>query len=167
MQEKGGFFMKKSIALLVALLLITPAGVRAQGDQLKRKFNIVHIGQSEIAKNGNLFSTTAYLTMRDGKEFIITGAVDKKNLTASFSFASGKTVLLTLAGIEIKGGEGYQKYDDIENSTNFIETYVSETCLLNIIGYLIFPYPVNLIFLYYRVPLKIHIFEYSVTLVEF
>ena len=141
--------MKRSFPVLVALLLIIPASIQAQGWQIKREFTPAHISRSEIAKKGNLFSTVADLTMRDGKEFIIPVTVDKKTLKATFFFASGKTVVLTPEGVETIEGEGYQEYDDIENSVNFLETYIGETCLLNIIAYLVFPYPIDLVFLYF------------------
>jgi hypothetical protein len=140
--------MKKALVILITLFLI-PSSVLAKAEALKGKINVANVQRSEIVKQGTLFSTTAHVTMLDGNEYIIPVAFDIKNLTATFSFASGRTAVLTLAGTVVIEGEGYQEYDDVANSTSFFETYLSNNCLLNILAYLIFPYPIDLIFLYF------------------
>ena len=141
--------MKKAVVILITLFLIIPSSVLAKAEALKGKINISNVRRSEIVKQGTVFSTTAHVTMLDGNEYIIPVTFDRKNLTATFSFASGKTAVLTLAGMVVIEGEGYQEYDDVANSTSFFETYLSNNCLLNILAYLIFPYPIDLIFLYF------------------
>ena len=140
--------MKKAVVILITLFLI-PSSVLANAEALKGKINVANVQRSEIVKQGTVFSTTAHVTMLDGNEYIIPVTFDRKNLTATFSFASGKTAVLTLAGMVVIEGEGYQEYDDVANSTSFFETYLSNNCLLNILAYLIFPYPIDLIFLYF------------------
>jgi hypothetical protein len=140
--------MKKALVILITLFLI-PSSVLAKAEALKGKINVANVQRSEIVKQGTVFSTTAHVTMLDGNEYIIPVTFDRKNLTATFSFASGKTAVLTLAGMVVIEGEGYQEYDDVANSTSFFETYLSNNCLLNILAYLIFPYPIDLIFLYF------------------
>ena len=140
--------MKKAVVILITLFLI-PSSVLAKAEALKGKINVANVQRSEIVKHGAVFSTTAHVTMLDGNEYIIPVTFDRKNLTATFSFASGKTAVLTLAGMVVIEGEGYQEYDDVANSTSFFETYLSNNCLLNILAYLIFPYPIDLIFLYF------------------
>ena len=141
--------MKKAVVILITLFLIIPSSVLAKAEALKGKINVTNVQRSEIVKQGTVFSTTAHVTMLDGNEYIIPVTFDIKNLTATFSFASGKTAVLNLAGMEVIEGEGYQEYDDVANSTSFFETYLSNNCLLNILAYLIFPYPIDLIFLYF------------------
>jgi hypothetical protein len=140
--------MKKALVILITLFLIQ-SSVLAKAEALKGKINVANVQRSEIVKQGTVFSTTAHVTMLDGNEYIIPVTFDRKNLTATFSFASGKTAVLTLAGMVVIEGEGYQEYDDVANSTSFFETYLSNNCLLNILAYLIFPYPIDLIFLYF------------------
>jgi hypothetical protein len=140
--------MKKALVILITLFLI-PSSVLAKAEALKGKINVANVQRSEIVKQGTVFSTTAHVTMLDGNEYIIPVTFDRKNLTVTFSFASGKTAVLTLAGMVVIEGEGYQEYDDVANSTSFFETYLSNNCLLNILAYLIFPYPIDLIFLYF------------------
>jgi hypothetical protein len=141
--------MKKTVAVLITLVLFLPASCWAKGEALKEKFEIADINQSQIIENGNLLSTTVDLTMLDGNEFIIPVTIDKKNITLTFMFASGKTVMVSPSGIEVTEGSGYQDYDDMDNTINFFRTYDTTTCLLNIVGYLITPFPIDLIFLYY------------------
>lgn len=141
--------MKKALGILIALSLFLPAGVWAKGETLKEKFNIGNVEHSAIIENGSVLSTTATLTMRDGNEFVIPVTIDKKTYTATFAFASGKTVTLSPLGMKVTKGDGYQDYDDIANTVDFIETYDTTTCILNIICFLIIPYPLDLIFVYF------------------
>ena len=141
--------MKKAVATLITLVLLIPAIGWSKGEALKENFNnIGEIDLSKIIENGHLLSTVVDVTMVDGKEFMIAVAVDKKNIIATFTFASGKTVILSPVGIEVIEGEGYQDYYDIDNMVSF-EPHQSNACLMYIIAYLILPYPLDLLALYY------------------
>ncbi len=143
--------MKKTAAVLITLVLFIPVSCWARGEAIKEKFKIADIDHSEIIENGDLLSTTVDLTMLDGNEFIIPVTIHKKNIIAKFMFASGKTVIASPLGTEVIESEGYQDYDDIDNTIDFFTTYDTTTCLLNVIGFLVTPFPIDLIFLYFIV----------------
>jgi hypothetical protein len=143
--------MKKAVALLFVLTILVPVSVWANGEGLKEKFNISNVEHSAFIADGSTWSTIAHVTTIDGKEFIIPVSFNKKSLSATFCFASGKTAILSSSGVDIVQGEGYQEFDDVDNSTDIFETYVSDTCILNIIAWIIFPGTIGLIFLIFAV----------------
>jgi hypothetical protein len=141
--------MKKAMAMLVTLVLFVPPFCWAYGEALKENIGrIADIDLAEIRENGHLSSTTVDLKMIDGKEFQIAVDVDKNSSIATFTFASGKTAILSPEGIEVIEGEGYQDFDDIDNTENIAPDGFSRACLLNVIGYWILPYPLDEICLY-------------------
>lgn len=141
--------MKKAVASIVALVLLLPAVSWSKGGAFKESISkIADINVSAIEQNGHLLSTVLDIKMIDGKEFLIAVDVDKKNMIATFTFASGNAVMLSPHGIEIIEGEGYQDYDDVDNTIR-MEPHLSNACLINVIAYWILPYPLNLIALYY------------------
>ena len=125
--------MKKLFVLTVAVFMFIPAKVGAECVLCQDETGIRQVEPSEIVENGDFLSTSAHITMADGKEFIIPVTLDKSTLTATLELASGKTVIVKPWDIEVIQEEGYQEYDDIENSTDFIQAYSSYECYLFII----------------------------------
>jgi len=139
---KKGAMMKKLIQIaLIALFILTPVMVKAECLMCKEKFGVKSVenlgGLQKIndASGANKvigYSTVIHLTMEDGNEFIIPARANM-NMTVTLEFASGKTIIAAPWGMSTIDGAGYQQYDNVQNNVNFMEAYVSNNCVVDII----------------------------------
>ena len=140
--------------LIITCVFIIPTNLRAQTgskEKLLEKFNIASIEKQDVEETDGSISAILNITMLDGKEFSIPVLIDKRELKITFEFASGKTVILSASRINETWSQGYQEYDDVENTvlfTDAVSPFGTTECILSIVGYLITPFPLDLIFVY-------------------
>ena len=143
---------KTAIVLISFFMFCVPAITWARGEALLEKYEIESLAVVDSDAGDSVINKDIHLKMLDGNEFLIQVSINVKKLEATFLFASGTTVVLSPVGKSaVFQTEGYQEYDDVDNSVKFMETYSTNECLINIIAWLIVPSPLDLIFLYFIV----------------
>jgi hypothetical protein len=121
--------MKKVIVLLVSIFVFLPSAAGAHCDACRGAFQIRHIDCLDMHAGDGALTITVCLTMSDGREYIVPVTV-YDDLRARLEFASGTTIEARPGSIEIFSGDGYQQFDDIDNTTSFLVAYDSTECLI-------------------------------------
>lgn len=144
--------MKKPVLFLCALLLF-PAVTSAQSPQLLERFGIAGVHCLECSREGAVLFKTLQISMSDGTEFVVPTVIDTVNRTVVAACASGDMVVYGPNGSAalLRAPAGERGFDDIDNSVRLVESYSTEACLLNVLGWLVMPYPLDLVFLYFAV----------------
>lgn len=121
--------MKRLVVPLVIICILLPSAAGAGCDACRDGFPIRTIEYLNMQAGEGELTLTICLAMSDGKEFIIP-VTFYDDMRATLSFASGTTVEARPGSVEVIAGDGYQRYDDIDNTTDFFVAYDSTECLI-------------------------------------